>query len=230
MNIEKSIEEYLKLGDFFNPDYEQDNEVLIKFKEESPELSQSQITELVGILNYENDWNKKFFVADLLYLYNGIDEKLHEPLIKSAIEYQDPSFNRIFLRPCIRNFGVESVAKKLSEKFRNADIKDKASISNLVYWLRPRDNGEAEILEREIMNRANETDNLIELYFYNLNYPNKIKSKQRIPTDANGLINAVKGNSELETILFDQLKWKRKTPANNGYNSLWQKAKSMFNL
>ena len=230
MNIERAIEKYIELGDFFSPDYEQENEVLTEFKKESPELSQLQITELVEILEKGTDWNKKFFVADLLYLYDKIDEKLYDPLIDSAIEYRDPSFNRIFLKPCINTFGVEKIAKTLTEKFKNADIKNKTSISTLVYWLRPQENGEAEILHSEIINRANKTDNLIELYYYNLRYSDKIKSNKRIPTDANGLINAVKGNSELEHILYDQLKWERKTPANNGYNSLWQKAKSMFNL
>ena len=230
MNIEKAIEKYIELGDFFSPDYKQENKVLTEFKKSSPKLNQSQITELVRILENGTDWNEKFFVTDILYLYDRIDEKLYEPLIDSAIQYRDPSFNRIFLKPCLNTFGVEKIAKTLTEKFRNADIINKTSISTLVYWLRPQENGEANILHKEIINRASETDNLIELYYYNLRYSNKIKSKKRIPFDANELIDAVKGNSELEYILYDQLNWRRKTPANNGYNSLWQKAKSMFNL
>jgi hypothetical protein len=210
MNIEKAIEKYLELGDFFSPDYERENEVLTKFKEDSTELSQSQIIELIEILNNKSDLNPKFFVADLLYLYNRIDEKLLDPLINSAIALQDPSFNRIFIKPCIRNFGVKKVAEKLTEKFKNADLKGRVSISNLVYWLRPQKNGEADLLHSEIINRANATDNLIELYFYNLNYRGKIKNTKRIPSDANGLMKAISGNSELEHILFDELKWKRK--------------------
>ncbi len=216
------------MGDFFNPDYEKENKILSEFKKDSPELNQLQIDKLIDVLENEIDLNKKFFVTDLLYLYDRVDEKIFEPLINIAIDYQDPSFNRIFLRPCMQLFGVKKVSEKLKEKFINASLKDKIGISQLVYWLRPKNKEDAQVLEMEIINRANETDNLIELYFYNLNYSNKIKSKKRIPTNANELMNVVNGNSELEYVLYDQLKRKRLTKKD--YNSLWKRVKAKFSL
>ena len=110
MNIKDTLKDYIATGDFFSPDYERDNEILGTFKVNNPTLDESQIIELVMILKDSNDdWRPKYFVADLLYYYDKFGIDLMEPMLNLAIDCKDPSFNRIFLRPCLRSFGDSEV-------------------------------------------------------------------------------------------------------------------------
>lgn len=209
MDIKTTLEKYKILGDYFAPDYEQDNEVLSKFKVNNPDLTRQHTVELIDILKNSNEITDKYFVADLLYLYDSFDIEFFEPLIKTAINHKDPSFNRIFLRPCMKMFGVKTVAENFADKFVKVGIEERIGISNLVYWLRPQENGEADKLHKTILERANKTTNLIELYHYKLCYPDKIKNSSEIPNNADDLINAITGNKEYENILFNKLGWTR---------------------
>jgi hypothetical protein len=212
MDIQTTLDNYKSLGDYFAPDYDQENEVLNSFRKENPTLSKQQTTQLIDILNRSNDISDKYFVADLLYLYDEFDQELLEPLLLTAINYKDPSFNRIFLRPCITAFGSKTVADSLADKFRKADILERIGIANLLYWLRPQENGEADNLHQTILEKANRTENLIELYYYKLRYADKIKDSAKIPNSAEELMKAIKGNNQYESLLFDKLNWTR----NNG--------------
>ena len=104
-NVTQTKDEYLMQGIYFAPEYEQENLILTNFRKENENLNSEQTSELINILNNSQNWNEKFFVADLLYLYENLSSEFIEPLLKNAIKYEDPSFNRIFLYPAIRNFG-----------------------------------------------------------------------------------------------------------------------------
>ena len=134
MEVSEYLKQYKDLNNYFAPDYGQENEVLTKFKSEYPTLSDKQISELKSILLDNSDIHAKYFVADLLYLYPTFSEELLNPLIDCAIEHKDPSFNRIFLRPCIISFGVDVVEKLLIEK-GNSDTSKLDGINRLKYWL-----------------------------------------------------------------------------------------------
>lgn len=209
MDIKKALEEYKILGDYFAPDYEQDNEVLTEFKLNNQNLSSDQVAELVYILENSTEIVEKYFVADVLYLYDRLDEALLEPLLNIAIDHKDPSFNRIFLRPCIASFGSKIVDDVLAGKFNQANIIERIGISKLLYWLHPSENGEVDKLHRTILEQANKTENLIELYYYKLSYAEKIKSGYTIPGNAKDLIKAIKGHDEYEDLLFNKLGWTR---------------------
>lgn len=227
MDIKSTLEKYKILGDYFAPDYEQDNNVLTEFKESNPNLTRQHTVELVYLLNNSTEIADKYFVADLLYLYDNFDKELLEPLINTAINHKDPSFNRVFLRPCLTVFGVMTVADNLADKFNKVDINERIGISNLVYWLRPQENGEADKLHKTILEKANGTTNLIELYHYKLLYSDKIKDSNKIPNNADELIKAIVGQKEYEDLLFDKLGWTRTTPANSSLPKAglkwWQK-------
>lgn len=227
MDIKTTLDRYKILGDYFAPDYERDNEVLTEFKENNSNLTRQQTVELVDLLNNSNEIYDKYFVADLLYLYDNFDKELLEPLIKTAINHKDPSFNRIFLRPCLTTFGVTAIADNLADKFNKVDIDERIGISNLVYWLRPQENGEADKLHKTILEKANGTTNLIELYHYKIRYSDKIKDSNKIPNNADELIKAISGHKEYENLLFDKLGWTRTTPANSTLpkagRTWWQK-------
>jgi hypothetical protein len=209
MDITIAIREYKKEGNFFAPDYEQENEILNKFKDDHPTISKFEIETFNKILTTSNDWEEKFFVADLLYLYPTFDIILLDPLIENAISYSDPSFNRIFLRPCITVFGVQLVSDILADKFSSSDIVTKINISSLVYWLERNDNHEISNLEDVIVDRSNKTDNIIELYHYNRYFPDKVGLSKKIPQDAEELIRCIKDNNKLEDLLFNKLGWRQ---------------------
>lgn len=202
MEIQAALANYRSLEDYFAPDYEQNNEVLDDFKRKYQDLTAEQTKELVDILINSQDIIDKFFVADLLYLYPRFDQSLLEPMLQTAIEYKDPSFNRIFLRPCLTAFGLETVADLLTDKFYKADIVGRIGISKLIYWM-----GATENLQQAILAQANVTQNLIELYFYKLCFRDKIKDSQNLPDHAAGLVKAIAGNKEYEDLLFNKLGW-----------------------
>ncbi|MBS1635178.1 MAG: hypothetical protein JST26_04590 [Bacteroidetes bacterium] len=207
MDIQATLNKYKASGNFFDPEYERDNELLSSFKASFPTLSKDQVQEFVNILNTASDIKDTFFVADMLYLYETFSADLFEPLINAAIDFKDPSFNRVFLRPCIRVFGVKAVADMLANKFNSGDIVRKLGVSNLLYHLRPQKNGDADKLHHAILKRAAETTNIIELYHYKLSYADRIKHSAKIPNNANDLVTLVKGNKEYEDLLFNKLGW-----------------------
>ncbi|MFA7379840.1 MAG: hypothetical protein WC150_05225 [Bacteroidia bacterium] len=208
MNIKTTLKKYKNLGDYFAPDYAQENDALNEFKKGNPNLSKDQTIELINLLDNNSDINDKYFVADLLYLYDNFDKELIEPLLNAAINHRDTSFNRVFLNPCLRTFGVGVIANHLADRFNKVDIDERIGILKLVYWLRPLEGCEVDKLHETIIKRANNTSNLIELYHYKLQYSNKIKNETEIPDSADDLIKVIKGNKEYEDLLFGKLGWK----------------------
>lgn len=135
MKINEIKNAYLKQKIFFAPEYEQENLVLEDFKNNNQTLSATQSEELIEILFISSEINEKFFVADLLYLYQNIDEKFLLPLVENAINYEDPSFCRIFLYPAFINFGKEKILKILDDRIKTDNTKTKKNIEKLFYWL-----------------------------------------------------------------------------------------------
>jgi hypothetical protein len=206
--IRETIKKYKELGEYFDPEYERDNEVLNDFKSNNQTLTKGQVDELKSILD-EDDRLAKIFVADLLYLYSDFDESLLDPMVTTAIRYRDPSFNRIFIHPCIRRFGYQKVLASIKTKFIEGDILDKIGVGRLLYWLRPEDPNEIADLINEIKKRSDQTDNLIELYHYKLAIKS-IDKKGNIPNDIIALVAMIKENPELEDLAFNQLGWSKK--------------------
>lgn len=127
--------EYINQGIYFAPEYEQKNGILENFKFNNQTLNDEQSLQLIEILRISQILNEKFFVADLLYYYENIDEKFFEPLIQNAINYDDPSFNRIFLIPAINNFGLTRVIANLKNKKENCNELQEQNIEKLEYWI-----------------------------------------------------------------------------------------------
>jgi len=147
MDIRATLTKYKSLGEYFSPDYEQDNEVLTEFKRNNPSLSDQQSSELVDLLLESKEVKNQYFVADLLYLYDFFNLELFNALITTAINHQDPSFNRIFVRPCIMTYGIQVVVNKLTITFDQAESVERNGINRLTYWLRPQENGEVDKLK-----------------------------------------------------------------------------------
>lgn len=143
MDIKTTLVKYKALGDYFAPDYERDNDVLNEFKNNNANLGLQQVKYLVDLLENSNDIYDKYFVADLLYLYDNFDIDLFEPLVKISIYHKDPSFNRIFIRPCINTFGYTMVADKLITKYSNGSDSELEGLKRLLYWIRPEETNDS---------------------------------------------------------------------------------------
>ena len=139
MEVPDYLKLYKELGSYFAPDYEQENEVLSAFKKENPILSEMQVLEFKDILQSSRPIDDKYFVADVLYLYATFSEDLLYPLVDCAIANEDPSFNRIFIRPCIISFGIDTV-KEVIDKKGKQDNSKLQGIDRLKYWLHPKGN------------------------------------------------------------------------------------------
>ena len=151
MDIKTTLEKYKTLGHYFDPEYERENEVLNEFKQNNDTLTDEHNNELISLIRNSSDINDKYFVGDLLYLYDKLSSELIELLITTAINHEDPSFNRIFIQPCINNLGFTSVAENLIWKYKNGSNLDSEGVKRLMYWIRPEETNEAVNRLRELV-------------------------------------------------------------------------------
>jgi len=209
MNLEETKSLYLAVGQFHDLEYGRTNRLLEAFRKRNPLLTPEQTHELVEILNVADGyWQPKFFVADLLYYYQSADDSLLSPMLRASIEFRDPSFNRIFLHPCVTIFGINAVLDYLTEAFRTGDAVVRIGVSQLGYWLR-RYRADMSLLIRSIEGAAEKTDNSIEMYFYVLALPHLREKFPGIPTHATALVQQISGNTDYERLLYDQLGWRK---------------------
>ncbi|MBL0128793.1 MAG: hypothetical protein IPP83_15355 [Flavobacteriales bacterium] len=225
MELEQTKSAYLKSGEFFDPDYGRENELLSAFKAANRSLSESDANALREILNSNANWNEKHFVADILYLYPDFPEALVDPMLHCAVTYQDPSFDRIFLRPCLRRIGVSAVVDKLIDVLVRGSVVERMGITQLAYWIprppmehngsswqpieQPRTDEALLVLRKAMADQVTKTTNPVELYYYKLVMDKSLPQFAGIPDDAKGLTDLVKGKPELEDLLFNQLGWQR---------------------
>ena len=129
-------------------------------------------------------------------------------MLRAAIEIGDPSFNRVFLRPCLTIYGNKAVVGYLAETFRTGNFVDRIGVSLLTYWQRIY-GAEISLLYRSVEETAQTTDNLIELYHYKLALPHRKDRFPDIPDDAAALQQRISGNTEYEHLLYEQLRWQK---------------------
>lgn len=225
MTLEQTKAAYLKSGEFFNPDYGRENEVLSTYKTSQGSLSETDAITLIDLLKSKTDWEEKFFVADLLYLYPDFPEALVDPMLHCAVTYPDPSFDRIFLRPCLKRIGVSAVVDKLINVLDKGTVVERMGVAQLAYWIPrppiehngsswqqmklPGTNEAMLVLHKAMVDQVTKTTNPIELYHYKLVMDKSLPQFAGIPDDAMGLTELVKGKPELENLLFNQLGWQR---------------------
>jgi hypothetical protein len=209
MEIQQALINYKKLGEFGRPDNDRNNQVLDDFKQQNPTLSSEQTIELIQVLKYSQDPIESYFVADILYLYANFGLEFLEPMLIAGIHIHDPSYNRLFVRPCVKAFGAKVVAQKLATCFILGDLIQKIGIAGLMFWLRKEKESDMEVLNKAVFSQAIKTTNLIELYFYNLLFPGSFSENHLIPANVNELIQRIQGNKEYEDLLYNKLGWSR---------------------
>ena len=208
MTIDETYRKYLERGEFNNPDYEREDKILESFKAKNDQLSKAQESKLVEYLERDSqDWKSQYFVADLLYFYSDFSQPLMKSMLQTGVSHQDPSFNRVFLRPCVRSDKKKEAMHWLKEKLKTGILIERIGVSNLYYWLGT-ENVDRSELRAEIYHKSKYTDNIVELYFYQLAIGSLGFRFRQIPKDADSLIRKIKGNSPHERFLSEDLGWR----------------------
>jgi hypothetical protein len=207
MNVTEAKVRYLEAARYFAPDYGGDHEVLASFRDLNPTLSDVHAFELIDILS-GNEKEPKYFVADLLYYYASAPEALLQPMLRAAIELNDASFNRIFLRPSLTIYGDQAVLSILIEWFRMGDVVTRIRVSGLTYWLMVYGVNIA-VLYALVKQVAQATNNPIELYYYMLAFPRLVHKLPGVQGGAASLQQQVDGNVQYEELLYGKLGWKK---------------------
>ncbi len=183
------------------------------FCKSNPVLDSNVVSSFVGILKSKDDrWDPQTFVRSVLERYDSFDSKLMAPMLRAAIEMNDPSWNKYFLYPCVRSFDPALVVGWLADAFSSGDRLDRIGVSRLMFWLECWSEGhsiDATDLKTAIENTATKSNNLIELYFYRMALPEHADLFPGIPDGASDLQKAVCGNEDLETLLYNKLGWRR---------------------
>jgi hypothetical protein len=56
-------------------------------------------------------------------------------MLRAAVEELDPSFNRLFIEPCMRAYGSAGAAEVFLEILRTGAASEKAGAASALYWV-----------------------------------------------------------------------------------------------
>jgi hypothetical protein len=95
-----------------------------------PQLTDTDITWFTHALN---NAEQKWFVA-FIFEHLPVPAALFIPMLQAAVYERDPSFNRQFVEPCIRQSGHRLVIEALLTMFQTGTDFEKAGATNALYW------------------------------------------------------------------------------------------------
>lgn len=81
------------------------------------------------------DDERKWFAVEIFNKKKPLPKNLLKPFIKAAIDENNISLNRHFLRPCVLTFGELEVRRILNEYIVNGNDKEKAGAQEVIYWV-----------------------------------------------------------------------------------------------
>jgi hypothetical protein len=135
MDILHTFEVYQKqLDNIRKNNYYGRPQVLRQFRMQFKGFSDVDISTLKAFLT-DND--KKWFVAHLLDNLDTFPVDLLKPMLLTAINEPDPSFNNDFVKPCRRVFDYVDIQNLLLDTFRSGDKNRKIGVLKVLYWARP---------------------------------------------------------------------------------------------
>lgn len=83
----------------------------------------------------EADQVKRSFLVYILRKGNQMPSRLFSPMLRAGVYERNPSFNRDYIEPCLRCFGVRAVNQELIDHFMlyGSDY-EKAGVASAFYW------------------------------------------------------------------------------------------------
>jgi len=79
---------------------------------------------------------KKWFVVKLLEKVNPLPKAIYNDLVFASLIEHDPSFNKWFIAPCVKSFGVESVKAKIMALASHPQVVENEGVNKVMYWVR----------------------------------------------------------------------------------------------
>lgn len=78
---------------------------------------------------------RSLFVARVLTQVSPMPRTLLDPMLLAALLVQDASAPRIWIRPCVRTFGVSVVGKRLAALASEPGVAENDGLKKAIYWL-----------------------------------------------------------------------------------------------
>jgi hypothetical protein len=79
--------------------------------------------------------DKKWFVVKLLEKVNPVPKALFDDLVLAALTEYDPSFNKWFIEPCVKSFGIERVKLKVMTFATHPQVIENEGVNKVMYWV-----------------------------------------------------------------------------------------------
>ncbi|QYJ89551.1 hypothetical protein [Shewanella halotolerans] len=79
--------------------------------------------------------SKKWFVAKLLEKVNPVPKALFDDLVFASLIENDPSFNKWFIAPCVRTFGVDAVKSRIMTFSVHPQVIENDGVTKVMYWI-----------------------------------------------------------------------------------------------
>jgi hypothetical protein len=97
-------------------------------------VSEGDVAESGWLRDALLDPTKKWFVAHV-FASQAVPESFLPELIRAGVYEHDPSFNRCFVEPCVRDFGAFRIYEALLSYLRLGSDEEKAGAANALYWV-----------------------------------------------------------------------------------------------
>jgi hypothetical protein len=78
-------------------------------------------------------------LANVLRSWRGtapVPKRAFATMLRAAVEERDPSFNRLYVEPCVRGYGRRATVEALLRFLEEGTTRDKAGAANALYWTR----------------------------------------------------------------------------------------------
>lgn len=79
------------------------------------------------------DPDRKWFVAGV-FQFQPVPKQLFGPMLRAGVLERDPSFNRVFIEPCVRSLGGRRVLEELLRFLEAGNNVEKAGAASALYW------------------------------------------------------------------------------------------------
>ncbi len=108
-----------------------------------------------------DDSKRKWFVAEV-FRYQKLPKRLFVPMLRAGILERDPSYNRLFIDPCVHGFGATRVCSALLKYLEHGSNEEKAGAASALFWAwRPKPGEDMSDLQGRVR------DNLLREFVYN---------------------------------------------------------------
>lgn len=134
MNLEELFEEYAQAKSLKdkNAGHHAIRKIVGRIASNFPRDNPEALSWFTAALVHDD---KKWFVAKLLEKVNPVPKALFDDLVLAALMERDPSFNKWFIAPCVKSFGIEQVKSKIMIFAPHPQVIENEGVNKVMYWV-----------------------------------------------------------------------------------------------